>query len=78
MKKLLSILFIAQAFIAFSQAPTTCSNDAVFVALNKPGIWPDSATNFVQGMVGVPYGQNITEHFNYLSFCPMTTNSCFR
>ena len=60
MKKLFSILLITQVFLAFSQAPTTCSNDAVFVALNKPGIWPDSATNFVQGMVGVPYGQNIT------------------
>jgi hypothetical protein len=61
MKKIyLSILFIA-AFIFNSNAQVpTCSLDPVFVASTKVGIWPDSATNFIQGTVGVPYVQNIT------------------
>lgn len=41
-------------------AQPTCTLDPVFVASPKYGIWPDSATNFVSGQVGVPYAQNIT------------------
>ncbi len=43
-----------------AQAATTCSNDPAFVATGHAGIWPDSATNFIQGTVGLPYSQNIT------------------
>lgn len=41
-------------------AQPTCSVDPVFVASPKYGIWPDSATNFASGQVGVAYAQNIT------------------
>ncbi len=52
-------LFLGLNGLMFSQVPT-CSLDPVFIASTKIGIWPDSATNFVNGMVGVPYLQNIT------------------
>ncbi|MBL7917211.1 MAG: hypothetical protein JNM96_02365, partial [Bacteroidia bacterium] len=54
---LLSILFAIN--VGKAQVPT-CSLDPVFLAMPKAGIWPDSATNFVSGTVGVPYLQNIT------------------
>ena len=38
----------------------SCTLDPTFVASNKKGIWPDSATNFISGTVGVPYKQNLT------------------
>jgi hypothetical protein len=57
MKKIYSLFLIALTSLMLAQAPTTCSIDPTF---NKAGIWPDSATNFVQGTVGQPYGQNIT------------------
>ncbi|MBA2613656.1 MAG: T9SS type A sorting domain-containing protein [Bacteroidetes bacterium] len=61
MKKIYTFILAALTVMAFAQqAPTTCSNDPIFMATNKPGIWPDSATNFIQGTVGLPYGQNIT------------------
>jgi len=60
MKKIFTLIASIIAFSSFSQAPTTCSLDPAFVASNKNGIWPDSATNFVQAYVGQPYGQNIT------------------
>lgn len=60
MKKLFTLLASVVALCIYSQAPTTCSLDPVFVASNKIGIWPDSATNFINGAVGTPYGQNIT------------------
>lgn len=62
MKKIyLSLLLIAAfAFNANSQSVPTCSLDPVFIASPKVGIFPDSATNFIQGTVGVPYVQNIT------------------
>lgn len=41
-------------------AQPTCTLDPVFIASPKYGIWPDSATNFVSGQVGVAYAQNIT------------------
>lgn len=44
----------------FIVAQTTCTLDPTFVASPKYGIWPDSATNFVSGQVGVSYAQNIT------------------
>ncbi len=54
------LLIVAVAFNVKSQAVPTCSLNPVFVASNSVGISPDSATNFVQGTVGVPYVQNIT------------------
>jgi hypothetical protein len=53
------VLIIAFGFNSNAQVPT-CSLDPVFVASTKVGIWPDSATNFISGTVGVPYVQNIT------------------
>jgi hypothetical protein len=53
------ILISVFVFNAQSQVPT-CSLDPVFVASNKVGVWPDSATNFASGTVGVPYVQNLT------------------
>lgn len=62
MKKLYSVLslMLIFAFAAKSQTVPTCSLDPTFIASNKVGIWPDSATNFISGTVGVPYVQNIT------------------
>lgn len=48
------------ALPAVIMAQLTCTLDPVFVASPKYGIWPDSATNFSSGQVGVPYAQNIT------------------
>ncbi len=61
MKKIYLNLILLLAFngIVFSQVPT-CSLNPVFIASNKIGIWPDSATNFVGGTVGISYLQNIT------------------
>lgn len=59
MKKLFTFLLFTTLFHgAFSQA--TCTLDPAFVASNKKGIWPDSATNFIFGTVGIPYLQNLT------------------
>jgi hypothetical protein len=62
MKKIYSALslILLFAFNAKSQSVPTCSLDPTFIASTKVGIWPDSATNFVQGTVGIPYVQNIT------------------
>lgn len=60
MIKIFTFFLVIISFSAIAQAPTTCSIDPVFLAMNKSGIWPDSATNFIQGTVGSPYGQNIT------------------
>ncbi len=43
-----------------AQTVPTCSLNPTFISSNKIGIWPDSATNFISGTVGVPYEQNIT------------------
>lgn len=61
MKKIYLLLFLLP-FLAIetkAQVPT-CTFDYTWLALGKAGIWPDSATNFVSGTVGVPYTQNIT------------------
>jgi len=60
MKRIFTLILAIYSIFAMAQAPTTCSVDPAFVAMNKAGIWPDSATNFIQGTVGMPYGQNIT------------------
>jgi hypothetical protein len=62
MKKIyLTILTICVAgSLAKAQSVPTCSLDAAFVASGKVGVWPDSATNFISGTVGLPYEQNIT------------------
>jgi hypothetical protein len=66
MKKIYLLLFIALLNIPslFSQAPS-CQYDYNWLALGKDGIYPDSATNFVNGTVGVPYIQNITVKIPY-------------
>lgn len=60
MKKIYTLICLVITLAVFGQAPTTCTLDPAFVSSNKSGIWPDSATNFLSGTVGVPYGQNIT------------------
>ncbi|MBI3518415.1 MAG: T9SS type A sorting domain-containing protein [Bacteroidetes bacterium] len=62
MKKIYLTIFTITAAVAsvFSQTVPTCSLNPAFIASNKIGIWPDSATNFVSGTVGMPYEQNIT------------------
>lgn len=60
MKRIFTFFLAIYSLFAMAQAPTTCSVDPAFVAMNKAGIWPDSATNFVQGTVDLPYGQNVT------------------
>lgn len=56
------MLFTITATITsvIAQTVPTCSLYPTFISSNKIGIWPDSATNFVSGTVGVPYVQNIT------------------
>lgn len=61
MKKIyLSLMALTGSLSMVSQTVPTCSLDAAFIASNKVGVWPDSATNFVSGTVGVPYVQNLT------------------
>ncbi|MDF2448461.1 MAG: hypothetical protein K0R26_965 [Bacteroidota bacterium] len=62
MKKIyLSIIAISATFMsAWAQTVPTCSLNPTFIASNKIGVWPDSATNFISGVVGQPYVQNIT------------------
>jgi hypothetical protein len=55
---ILVLAFLSSSLSGLAQA--TCSLNPVFVASNKKGIFPDSATNFIQGTVGLPYAQNIT------------------
>ena len=61
MKKIyLSLMVLLGSFTLFSQTVPTCSLDAAFIASNKIGVWPDSATNFFVGNVGSAYIQNLT------------------
>ncbi|MCD6017237.1 MAG: Por secretion system C-terminal sorting protein [Bacteroidetes bacterium] len=62
MKKIYCTIIAISATIAsaFAQTVPTCSLNSTFIASNKVGVWPDSATNFISGMVGQPYVQNIT------------------
>jgi hypothetical protein len=61
MKKIyFSIIALLGSLAMVSQTAPTCSLDAAFIASNKIGVWPDSATNFMVGTVGVPYEQNLT------------------
>lgn len=61
MKKIyLSLLAVVASLTMISQTVPTCSLDAAFIVGNKVGVWPDSATNFSSGTVGVPYVQNLT------------------
>jgi hypothetical protein len=61
MKKIyFSFFALVGSFTMVSQTVPTCSLDAAFIASNKIGVWPDSATNFMVGTVGVPYEQNLT------------------
>lgn len=55
MKKLL--LLIAVGFIGITQASAQCTPDPQFT---QAGIFPDSATGFASGCVGVQYDQLIT------------------
>lgn len=62
MKKIYLTIFTIVAGLAsvFAQTVPTCSLNPTFIASNKIGVYPDSATNFISGTVGVPYVQNIT------------------
>src|SRR3954467_12092475 len=60
MKKVYLFLFCLSTMFGSSQTAPTCSLDPTFVSSNKVGVWPDSATNFVSGIVGGQYLQNIT------------------
>ncbi len=62
MKKIYLTFFTIAATIttAFAQTVPTCSLNPTFIASNKIGVYPDSATNFMPGTVGIPYEQNIT------------------
>ena len=62
MKKIYLTFFTVTAAITsvFAQTVPTCSLNPTFIASNKIGVYPDSATNFVSGTVGVAYVQNIT------------------
>jgi hypothetical protein len=59
MKKLYVLFLSVLSFCGAAQV-ASCSLDPVFIASNKKGIWPDSATNFVSGTVGSPYLQNLS------------------
>ena len=60
MKKIYLILLILTGYFSLNTANAqTCAPDPLAVA-QGPGIYPDSATNFVSGTVGVAYNQNIT------------------
>ncbi|MFN8117090.1 MAG: T9SS type A sorting domain-containing protein [Bacteroidia bacterium] len=57
----LSIIAVyASLASSFAQTVPTCSLNPTFIASNKVGVYPDSVTNFVSGVVGQPYVQNIT------------------
>ena len=62
MKKIYLSIIAVSASIAssFAQTAPTCSLNPSFIASNKIGVFPDSATNFVSGVVGQPYVQNLT------------------
>ena len=62
MKKIYLTLIVISATVAsvFAQTVPTCSLNPTFIASNKIGVYPDSATNFISGTVGVPYEQNLT------------------
>lgn len=62
MKKIYLTIITITAFAVsvFAQTAPTCSLNLTFIASNKIGVWPDSATNFISGTVGVPYEQNLT------------------
>lgn len=57
----LSIIAVSASLAsAFAQTVPTCSLNPTFITSNKVGVYPDSATNFVSGTVGIPYEQNLT------------------
>ena len=55
---MIAVLAMITALVA--QTAPTCSLNPTFISGSKFGIWPDSATNFAAGTVGVLYEQNIT------------------
>ncbi len=63
MKKVYFLLLLALPFL--STAQIACTFDYTWLALGKNGVYPDSATNFVSGTVGVPYVQHITVKVPY-------------
>ncbi len=70
MKKIY-FLFLSILVLKIGAQVATCS---ISPLLNKAGIWPDSATNFLTGYVNQPYNQNITvkiskDTTDVLSFC---------
>lgn len=77
MKKIYFIL-IPLFFIQITKAQVpTCSLDPVFIASNKNGVWPDSATNFFSGNVGTYYEQNLTVKVPLDTVHPQLGKLCF-
>ncbi|MBK9283348.1 MAG: T9SS type A sorting domain-containing protein [Sphingobacteriaceae bacterium] len=60
MKKIYILLLTFGLLSVLKSQVASCTLDPTFVASNKKGIWPDSATNFLSGTVGIPYSQNLT------------------
>ena len=54
------LVILASVSTIFGQTAPTCSLNPTFISGPKVGVFPDSATAFVNGTVGVPYVQNIT------------------
>jgi hypothetical protein len=54
------LVILASVSAIFGQTAPTCSLNPTFIASTKIGVYPDSATAFINGTVGVPYVQNIT------------------
>lgn len=59
MKKIYFLLLLTLPFLN-ATAQISCVFDYTWLALGKSGVYPDSATNFVSGTVGVPYVQHVT------------------
>jgi hypothetical protein len=64
MKKIYLLLLLLPFYQMNAQVPT-CGYDHAWIATGKHGVWPDSATNFMSGQVGVAYSQNVTVSVPY-------------
>lgn len=72
MKKFYFLLLLSLTFGNIDAQPA-CTYDYTWLALGKNGVWPDSATNFVNGTVGQPYLQNVTIKVPYDTVSGSTT-----
>lgn len=65
MRKIYFTFIVSLFALAYNVSAQTCTYDMTWLATGRDGVWPDSATNFVSGTVGVPYTQNITVKVPY-------------